>query len=139
MEETTKGIFKTIGIIVTVLLVSVAWYYGFFEIIFYLFGFYTVLYFLSLVFKTTIIIDTILGIGIFILYALMGIWMLWLLYSALSIMFTESFFWGLLILIFGLPIAQMFLYGIGIGLGFVLGYPLIWFSEDLEKRFSENK
>lgn len=139
MKKETKNIFKTIGIIVTTLLVGVAWYFGFFGIIFYLFGFYAVLYFLSLIFKTTIIINWILGAGAFLLYALMGIWMLWLFYQALTIMFTENFFWGLLILFIGIPIAQMILYAIGMGVGFVLGYPLIWFSEDLEKRFNKEK
>ncbi|MCG2699842.1 hypothetical protein L6274_02210 [Candidatus Parcubacteria bacterium] len=137
MEEKTKSILKTIGIIIVVLLVGVAWSFGFFWIIFYIFGFYAVLYFLSLAFKTTAIINTILGIGGFLLYAFMGIWMLWLLYLSLNIMFTESFFQGLLLVVIGLPIAQAILYAVGLGLGFILGYPLIWFSGDLEKRFGE--
>ena len=138
MKEKTKSIFKAIGIIVVALLIFLAWFFGYFQIIFYLFGFYAVMYFISLIFKTTTIINTILGIGGFLLWGLLSIAGLGLLYLALKIMFTESLFLGLLILFFGLPIAEMILYGIALGLGFVLGYPLIWFSEDLEKRFDKD-
>lgn len=133
------GILKIVGIIATVLLVFIAWYSGFLPIIFYLFGLYAVLYFLSIIFKTTAIINTLLGAGMFLFYIWMTIWSLWLLYITLNIMFTESFFLGILLLIIGLPIAETILYGVGMGLGFVLGYPLIWFSDDLEKRFGEKE
>lgn len=139
MGNKITGILKIVGIVVAVLLVFIAWYSGFLPIIFYLFGLYAVLYFLSIIFKTTAIINTILGAGMFLFYIWMTIWSLWLLYITLSIMFTESFFLGIVLLIFGLPIAEMILYGVGMGLGFVFGYPLIWFSEDLEKRFGEKE
>lgn len=139
MKKETENIFRIVGIIVVVLLTFIAWSFGFLSIIFYLFGLYAVLYFLSIIFKTTAIINTILGAGIFLFYIWMTIWSLWLLYVILSIMFTESFFLGIILLIFGLPIIEMILYGVGMGLGFVFGYPLIWFSEDLEKRFGEEK
>ncbi|MCK4524858.1 MAG: hypothetical protein KAU07_00265 [Candidatus Andersenbacteria bacterium] len=130
---------KNIGIIITVLLTFIAWYFGFFQIIFYILGFYAALYFISIIFKTTVIISTILGGGIFLFYIWTAIWSLWLLYISLSVMFTESFFMGIILLVVVLPIAEMILYGIAIVLGFVLGYPLIWFSEDLEKRFGEKE
>lgn len=139
MENENMGILKIVGIIATVLLVFIAWYSGFLPIIFYLFGLYAVLYFLSIIFKTTAIINTLLGAGMFLFYIWMTIWSLWLLYITLNIMFTESFFLGILLLIIGLPIAETILYGVGMGLGFVLGYPLIWFSDDLEKRFGEKE
>lgn len=130
---------KNIGIIITVLLTFVAWYFGFFQIIFYILGFYAALYFISIIFKTTVIINTILGGGMFIFYIWTLIWSLWLLYIGLNIMFTESFFWGFVFLMIILPIAETILYGVAMGLGFVLGYPLIWFSDDLEKRFGEKR
>ena len=137
MKKETKSIFRIVGIIIAVLLTFIAWSLGFLSIIFYLFGLYAVLYFLSIIFKTTAIINTILSTGMFLFYIWMTVWSLWLLYITLNIMFTESFFLGIILLIFGLPIAEMILYGVAMGLGFVLGYPLIWFSDDLEKRFGE--
>ena len=130
---------KNIGIIATVLLIFIVWYFGFFQIIFYILGFYAALYFISIIFRTTAIINTILGGGIFLFYIWIAVWSLWLLYISLNIMFTESFFIGIVLLIIVLPIAEMILYGIATGLGYILGYPLIWFSDDLENRFGEKE
>lgn len=67
-ESKTKKVFKIIGITVLVLLVVASWFFGFFGIVFYILGFYVALYFLSLLFKTTTIIDTIIVIGGIILH-----------------------------------------------------------------------
>lgn len=129
----TKKVFKIIGIAVLVLLVVVSWFFGFFGIIFYILGFYTALYFLSLIFKTTAILDTIMTIGGIILYIGFALGGLFLLYLVLRYMFEESFFVGLLLLIFGLPLAEMLFYAFVMA----LGVPIIYFRSQLEEKFGE--
>lgn len=129
-ESSTKKTLKVIGIITVVLLVFASWFFGFFGIIFYILGFYVVLYFLSLLFKTTAIIDSIMAIGGIILYFGFMVLGVFLLYLVLRYMFEENFFIGLLLLIFGLPVAEMLFYAIMMALGAHLSY----FRELLEEK-----
>jgi MFS family permease len=130
-ESKTKKVFKIIGIAVLTLLVVASWFFGFFEIVFYILGFYTALYFLSLLFKTTAIIDTILVIGGIILYLGFAVLGLFLLYLVLRYIFEENFFIGLLLFIFGIPLVEMLFYA----LIMALGAPLIYFRSLLEEKF----
>jgi len=132
-ESKTKQIFKVIGAIALVLLVVLSWLFGFFGFVFYILGFYAALYFLSLLFKTTAIIDTIMAIGGIILYLGFIVLGLFLLYLVLRYMFEVNFFIGLLLLVFGLPLAQMLFYA----LMMVLGAPLIYFRDQLGEKFGE--
>ncbi len=132
MNQKTKNIVKIIGIIVLVSLIVVSWFFGFFGIIFYLLGFYAALYFLSILFKTTAILDTIMTVGGIITYIGLAVLGLYLLYLTLNIMFTESFFWGLLLLFFGIPIAEGLLYA----LIMALGAPLFFFRNQVEEQIT---
>lgn len=137
-RKTMKSLLKVLGVITIVILIFLSWFFGFFSIVFYILGLYAALYFVSLLFKTTIIIDFILGAGIFILYVSVGISMLYWLYIILQYMFTENLILGFLLLVFGLPIIVTIQYALGFGVGAVLGGPLLWFRNDLEKRFKES-
>jgi len=132
-ESKTKKIFRAIGIVVLVLLVIFSWWYGFFWIVFYTLGFYAVLYFLSLLFKTTYIIDVIMGIGGFILYLGFIVLGLFLSYLILRYMFEENFFIGVLLLTFGLPLAEMLFYA----LVMALALPLYYFREQVAEKIEE--
>ena len=134
MKYLKNPIWKWIGLVVTSLLVVVAWYYGFFFIIFYLLGLYAALYFVSLLFKTTKIIGFILTVGIILTHLFVSLFYLYLLYLALKVMFTENFLFGLLAVLFGLPLVH------AIVMGFLIALvsPLFWFQGDLEKRFETN-
>jgi hypothetical protein len=131
--SSTKKVLKIIGISVIVILVVISWFLGFFGIVFYILGFYAALYFLSLLFKTTAIIDTIMVIGGIILYIGFGLLGLFLLYLVLRFMFERSFFLGLLLFFIGIPLAETLFYGIMMA----LGMPLYYFRDQLEKKFSQ--
>jgi len=129
-----KTILRNIGIVLMGGLVILFWWLGWFYIVFYILGLYGAVYIISYLFKTTAIINFLLGIGWFVLYAISVVIGLYLLYSVLQIMFTGSFLFGLLLL-FLLGTFGALLYFIPMAIGFVLGYPLIFMSEDIEKRF----
>lgn len=132
-ESSTKKVLKIIGVVVLILFVVVSWFFGFFWIIFYILGFYTAIYFLSLLFKTTSIIDTIITIGGIILYVGYTVLGLFLLYLVLRHMFEKNFFIGLLLLIFGIPLAEILFYAFIAA----LGVPLLYFRNLLEEKLGE--
>lgn len=129
-----KKILKNVGIFIVGGLVILAWWLGWFSVIFYILGLYGAVYVVSYIFKTTAVINFLLGIGGFILYSASFVIGLFLLYTVLRIMFTGNFFFGL-ILFFALGTFGALLYFIPMAIGIVLGYPLIFMSEDIEKRF----
>ena len=129
-----KGILRGIGIVSVGGLVILFWWLGGFYVVFYILGLYGAVYIVSYLFKTTAIISFLLVIGGFVLYAISAVVGLYLLYSVLQIMFTRSFLFGLLLL-FLLGTFGALLYFIPMEIGLVLGYPLIFMSEDIEKRF----
>lgn len=125
---------KSIGAVVLALAVLYAWSIGFLGFIFYIFGFYVALYIISRLFRTAVILQFLVGAGAFLFYIIIAISLLWFGYFALKIMFEGSFFYGLLLLLVGLPIAQFLIYIIAGSVGFILGAPLLWMIQDLEKR-----
>lgn len=131
-----KTVLKNIGIVLVGGLTIVFWWIGWFYIIFYILGLYAAVYIVSYIFKTTAIINFLLVAGGVILYVISALVGLYLLYIILRIMFIESFFYGLLFLAL-LGVFGSLLYFIPIAIGLVLGYPLIFMSEDIEKRFSK--
>ena len=137
--NTIKKYAKPLGIVLATIFVILAWSYGFLSGIFYLFGLYAAVYLLSILFKTTKILEFILGSGFILLYISVAILDLFLLYLALKFMFESSFFWGFLIIIIGFPIITPLSYFLFMGIGFIIGSPLIYFLEDLEKRFVVEK
>lgn len=134
-----KELLKIIGAVVVSIIVLYAWYTGFLGFIFYIFGFYVALYVISRLFKTSVILQFLLGIGGFLLYIIIAISLLWSFYIALKIMFEGSFFYGLLLIFVGIPIAQFLIYIIGGSIGAVLGMPLFWMIEDIDNRGKKNQ
>lgn len=129
-----KGILRGIGILLVGGLVLFSWWIGLFYIVFYVLGLYG-LYIVSYIFKTTAIISSLITLGGLFLYAVSAVTALYLLYFILQIMFTGSFLLGLLLLfLFG--VLGAVLYFIPMAIGLVLGYPLLFMHEDIEKRFS---
>ncbi len=123
------------GIVIVGGLVILSWWLGWFSIIFYILGLYASVYIVSYVFKTTSIINFLIGSGVVVLNIISLIVGLYFMYIALQIMFTESFWRGFLYLgLFGL--FARFLALIPVAVGLVLGYPLFFMSEDIEKRIS---
>jgi len=126
-----KKIWRGVGIALVGGLVLISWWVGLFEIVFYVLGLYAAVYIVSYVFKTTAVISFLLTVGGIVLYvgsALLGLYLLWII---LTMMFTGSFFLGLLFL-FLLGTFGSF---VPMAIGMALGYPLIFISEDIEKRF----
>jgi len=126
-----KEIWRGVGIILISGLVLTSWWIGFFEIIFYVLGLYVAVYVISYIFKTTAVISFLLTIGGIILYVgsvVIGLYLLW---NILTVMFTSSFFLGALFLLL-LGVFGSFL---PMTIGMTLGYPLIFMSEDIERRF----
>ncbi|MBV9159035.1 MAG: hypothetical protein JO019_00350 [Candidatus Kaiserbacteria bacterium] len=128
--------FKAIGALILAVLALYLWYYGYLSGLFYLFGFYVVVYAISKIFKTTFILNLIVGLGGFLFYAIFIIGVLYNIYSALRIMFENSFLWGLLALVIGVPLGQLILYVVIGGIGMILGMPLFWMIEDVERSAS---
>lgn len=131
-----ENLWRRIGIVIVGGLAIWAWLTGWFPIIFYFLGLYAAIYIVSYTFKTTAIATFLISIGGIILYFLVTVAGLYLLYSVLTIMFTESFLYGLLLLVL-LSIFGGLLYFIPMAVGFVLGYPLFFIIEDIEKRFED--
>jgi hypothetical protein len=131
-SESKKAGWKAVGIIGIVLAIIAAWFFGFFAIVFYLLGLYAALYILSIIFKTTKILEWFMGAGGILMWLLMTVGGLFLAYLFLKIMFEGSFLLGLALLVFGLPIAEVLFYGILAA----LAMPLVWMTEDLERRFN---
>lgn len=129
-----KKFWRGVGIVLVGALVLGSWWFGWFQIVFYILGLYAAVYIVSYIFKTTGIITFLLSAGGLILYAVSAIVGLYFLYVILTIMFTESFLYGLLLLVL-LSIFGSLLYFIPMAIGLVLGYPLMWMLEDIEKRF----
>ncbi len=130
-----KGILKGIGILLVGGLVLFSWWIGLFYIVFYVLGLYGAIYIVSYIFKTTAIINLLITLGGLFSYAISVVTALYLLYLILQIMFTGSFLFGLLLLfLFG--VLGAVLYFIPMAVGLVLGYPLLFMHEDIEKRFS---
>ena len=95
------------------------------------------MYVVSYIFKTTAIINFLLFVGGFILYAIITLGTLYLLYIILRIMFGENFWNGLILLII-LGVVGPFLRFVPMALGLVLSYPLVFMSQDIETRFYSN-
>jgi hypothetical protein len=130
-----KGILRGIGILLVGGLVLFSWWTGLFYIVFYVLGLYGVIYIVSYIFRTTAIISLLITLGGLFLYAISAVTALYLLYFILQIMFTGSFLLGLLLLfLFG--VLGAVLYFIPMAIGLVLGYPLLFMHEDIEKRFN---
>lgn len=126
-----KQIWRWVGIVLVGDLVFISWWVGWFEIVFYVLGLYAAVYIVSYIFKTTAIISLLLTVGGIILYlgsALLGLYLFWII---LTVMFTGNFFLGLLFL-FLLGTFGSF---VPMAIGLALGYPLVFMSEDIEKRF----
>lgn len=132
-----KDTLRGLGIFVVGGLVILFWWIGWFQIIFYLLGLYGAVYIVSYMFKTTAVIGFLLAVGGFVLYVVSAIIGLYWFYQVLQIMFTENFFWGLILLVL-LGTFGPLLYYIPIAIGLVIGYPLMFMSEDIEKRFQED-
>lgn len=133
-----KGLWRGVGIFLVGTLVVASWWTGWFQFIFYILGLYGAVYLVSYLFRTTAIISAMLFIGGGILYIASALVGLYLLFNVLSIMFTESFFYGLLLIIL-LGTFGSLLYFIPMAIGMVLGYPLMFMSEDIEKRFHKSE
>lgn len=133
---TKNGLLRKVGVLLVGGLVAFFWWSGMFYLVFYILGLYAAVYIVSLIFRTTAILTAIIGIGGFILYAASAIVGLYLFFLVLQTMFTVSFFTGL----FQLTLLGIFgglLYFIPVAIGFVLGYPLIFMFQDIEKRFEK--
>ena len=126
-------ILKMIGIVFLVLLVIASWIFNIFGIVFYILGFYTALYFLSILFKTTVILDIIITIGGIILYPISIFGGLFLLYLTLKYMFEVNFFIGFLFFIFGIPLVEFLFFAIVLA----LGAPILYFQSQLEEKFEK--
>jgi hypothetical protein len=137
-EPKNKDFLRSIGTIVVGGFALFAWWAGWFSVIFYILGLYAAIYIISYVFRTTSIATFLISVGGFILYLIVTIWGLYLLFNVLSIMFTESFLWGLGLLIL-LSMFGGLLYFIPMAVGLVLGYPLFFIIEDMERRFGEKR
>jgi hypothetical protein len=129
-----EKILKNIGIFIVGGLVILSWWLGWFSIIFYLLGLYGAVYVVSYIFKTSTVANFLLVVGGFILYAVCSIIGLYILFLILQMMFTGSFWLGLLYFAI-LGMFGSFLNLIPMAIGLILGYPLIFISEDIEKRF----
>lgn len=129
-----KGILKGVGIVLVGGLVILFWWLGWFSAVFYILGLYGAVYIVSYLFKTTAIITFLFSMGGFFLYAISAVGGFYLLYLILQIMFTGRLFFGLLLLFLSGIFGWLF-YFIPMAIGLVLGYPLIFMSEDIEKRF----
>jgi hypothetical protein len=135
--KNNKKLLKTIGLILVAGIIIITWWTGWFSFIFYLLGLYTAVYIVSYLFKTTSVISFMLSVGGILLYAVSGIIFLYLLYIVLSMIFNGGFVLGLIIF-FLLSIFGGLLQLIPISIGLILGYPLIFMLEDLEKKFALN-
>jgi ABC-type transport system involved in multi-copper enzyme maturation permease subunit len=132
----SKDNWRKVGIVIVGGLALLAWWLGWFSIVFYILGLYAAVYIVSYVFRTTAIASFMVAVGGFVLYAAVTLWGLYLLFSVLTIMFTESFLWGLGLL-FLLSMFGGLLYFIPMAVGLVLGYPLFFIIEDIEEKFGE--
>ncbi|MFH1455091.1 MAG: hypothetical protein ABIF22_02105 [bacterium] len=130
-----KGILRSVGIVIVGSSVVLFWWFGWFNIIFYILGLYAAIYIVSYLFKTTSIIAVLISIGGFALYAISAIIGLYFLYFVLHTMFNGSFWFGLLLLILLGTLGRLLLF-VPVAVGLVLGYPLLFMSEDIEKRFT---
>lgn len=108
---------------------------GFLWIVFYVLGFYAALYFLSLMLRTTAIVNFVFGIGAVLAWIAIVVVDLFALYLTLRYMFEDNFLLGLLILFVGLPFLHFLLQSFLIA----LGAPFMWFMNDLEERFSKTE
>jgi len=109
----------------------VSWWAGWFQIVFYILGLYAAVYIISYLFRTTAVIGFLLAIGGTILYIgslLLGLYLLW---QILTMMFTGSFLLGFLFLL----LLGAFGSFVPMAVGMTLGYPLLFISEDIERRF----
>jgi hypothetical protein len=138
MNKPKQSTLKNLGIVLAGGLVILSWWLGWFYIIFYLLGLYAAVYIVSYAFRTTAIITFLLSVGGVILYVASFIVGIYLLYLILKIIFTGTLWYGLLLL-FILGIFGGILQFIPMAIGYVLAYPLIFMSEDIEKRVNSNQ
>src|SRR3989344_112754 len=130
-----SGLPRKVGILLVGGLIIVSWWLGWFYVVFYVLGLYAAVYVISYLFKTTVVAGFLMMVGGFILYVASGVIGLYWLYLILNIMFTGSFFYGLLLLVLLGTFGQL-LYFIPMAIGLALGFPLIFISNDIEERFS---
>ena len=78
-----------------------------------------------------------MSVGMILIYIISAVAALYIIYLILQIMFEGHFIKGLIFFILAATFGPL-LYFIPTAIGFVLGYPLTFMSDDLEKRFNKD-
>lgn len=111
---------------------------GLFYTLLFVYGFYTFLYLLSLFFKSTQPLAFVISTVMFLFTASGYLGVLYLYYVALKMIFEGAFFWGILLLIFGIPLISFVPMAINLFFGFIAIGPGYFFLEDLERRSNKS-
>lgn len=110
----------------------------FFYFLLSVYGFLTFLYLISLFLKSIQPLKFIIEV-ITIIFAGFGyLSVLYMYYIALKMLFEGYFFWGLILIIIGVPLFQFLPLLINLFLALIIIGPGYFFLEDLEKRFKKN-